>query len=181
MNPIDHPEAWDAIRIGGVVSPGLCEVTGFKRPFGWDKKKGKGAAGETLTFAQLPLAEGTVTFKLWTREHFQAWKTFRPLFKWDPTKKKGSPLDIYYPSLDDLDIKSVVAKEIGAIEKTSKGMYTITIPLIEYRPPPPVAATKTPAGSKTNGSGTQPGKSTDPIADQQQAEIAALLAEAKKP
>lgn len=182
VNPLDNPEAWDVIRVGGVDSPGVCTVTGFVRKHEWDKKKGKGAAGETITFVQLPAADGKVKFQLWTRQHFVDWATFRLQLKYDPTKKAPQPVDIYYPALADIEIHSVVTENIGAIEHEGGNLYSITVDFLEYRPPPPASAVTTPTGSKTGSSstgtnGTQP----DPAGDAQQAQIAALLKEAGTP
>ena len=88
LNPIDNPQAWDVIIVGGVASPGVCSVTGFKRECEWDVKKGKGTVGATLTYVQKPPATGQFKFTLWTAAHFVAWEAFRALLKYDPTKKR---------------------------------------------------------------------------------------------
>jgi len=182
LNPIDHPQEWDSVTIAGQRSPGLCELDGFDRKHDWDRKKGKGAAGETITFTQKPAAEGKLTFTFWLREHFTAWATFRALFKYDPTKKAPSPFDIFHPTLADNDIKSVVCGSLGGLKHVGGGKYQVVVELLEYNPPPPKSAVSTPDGSKSNTKQTPAtGAQPDPIADAQQAQIAALLDEAKKP
>lgn len=148
LDPINNPEAWDKITIGGVLSPGICKVSGFKRKHDFDRKKGKGASGETLTFVQKPAAEGSIKFLLFESIHFLEWQKFRDALKYDPTKRAVSPVDIYYPALDDLGIKAVVTSSIGMVEPEGKGLYSITVEFIEYNPPPPVSAVSTPKGSK---------------------------------
>jgi hypothetical protein len=71
---------------------------------------------------------------------------------------------------------------MGLVEHEGKGLYSVVVEMIEYFPPPQKSAVKTPDGSKSNA-GKTPGSSPsgDPIADAKQAEIARLLAEAKKP
>ena len=181
LNPIQNAEDWDKVQIGLYESPGVCVVSGAERKYGWDVKKGKGTQGATLTFNESPPVEFSIKFMLWEIDHFVQWSTFRTLFKYDPTKKATTAIDIYHPSLADIDVKSVVCKKIGAIEHEGKQLYSVTVDLIEYHPPPKKSAVSTPDTSKPNantpGIGTQP----DPIADAQQAEIAKLLAEAKKP
>lgn len=185
LNPIDHPRAWDVIKLGGVESPGLAELGDeWERETEWDRKKGKGAAGETQTLTNLPACDGTVTFTLWTAAHFKEWEKFRPLFMYDPIKKTSPPLDIYHPALADLKIKSVVCQGISAIKKLPRKKYQIVVKLLEYKPPPPASAVYAPTGSKSNANtsgAAKTGTPPDPIADAQQAEIARLLAEAKKP
>lgn len=182
LNPFDNPHAWDVVIIGGQESPGLCELDGFDRKHDWDRKKGKGAAGETITFTQKPAAEGKLTFTFWTRDHFTAWARFRPLFKYDPTKKAPSPFDIFHPTLADNDIKSVVCGSLGGIKHVGGNKYQVVVELLEFNPPPPKSAVSTPDGSKSNSPKTpSTGNNPDPIADAQQKQIADLLDEAKKP
>lgn len=172
-DPITQPRAWDKIQIGGVDSPGTCTVSEFKRAHEFDVKKGKGTYGATITFVGRPPAKGTVKFSLWAQDHFQEWKEFRKLLKYDPTKTTVTAIDIAHPSLRDIDITSVVTESIGNITPEGKGMYSCTVEFLEYFPPPPKSAVSTPAGSKGGTSGGA--GSGDPVADAQQAEIAALL------
>lgn len=183
VNPFDFPETWDVIVTGQQTSPGICKVTGFKRAHEWDVKKGKGTLGGTLTFTGRPPAKGSVVFKLWLPSHFTAWDLFRPLLKYDPTRKTVQAIDIYHPALADIDIKSVVTENIGAIEHEGEGMYTISVDFIEYFPPPKASAVGTPSGSKSGVKkvGDKSGTSDDPIADAQQKQIAALLEKANAP
>ena len=184
VNPIDNPQIWDVIRLGQAISPGICKVGEWKREHQWDVKKGKGTLGGTVTFVGRPPAKGSITFKLWTPDHFAEWDLFRPLLKFDPTKKTVSAIDIYHPSLADIDIHSVVTETIGNVVHEGDQLYSITVDFIEYFPPPKAAAVGTPSGSKsaksTTGSNST-GKSDDPVADAQQKEIAALLKKAAEP
>jgi len=182
INPIEHPAAYWKIILGKTSSPGVCQVSGFKRSAEWDVKKGKGTKGGTATLLQLPPAKGTVKFFLWKAEHWLEWASFRPLFKYDPTKKSVQAIDIYYPTLANIDVKSVVCEDIGAEEDEGEGKWSITVALLEYLPPPKKSAVSTPTGSTAGKGGA--GKSsatTDPIADAQQKEIARLLEIAGRP
>lgn len=190
LNPIQNPAAWNVIKVGGVVSPGVCYLSGFKRVHEFDKKKGKGTQGATLTFTQKPPVEGTVKFLLGYQstgtlaDHFDAWGPFVRLLKYDPTKKTVQAIDVYHPSLAFIDATSFVCTEIEAptIEgEPGQGLYTLSIKLCEYNPPTKKAAVGTPsssvAGAKGAG-GTAPPPSAQ---DAQQQEIAALLAQAAAP
>lgn len=184
LNPIENPEAWDVITIGGTESPGICTLSGFKRGSEFDVKKGKGSLGATVTFVQRPPIEGSIKFSLWEPAHFDAWTSFRALLKYDPTKKKISALDIFHPALAEIELKSVVCTSIGATEHEGKQLYSITCEFLEYSPPPKKSAVGTPAGSKSNGGGPGGGSGgggTDPIADAQQKEIARLMEIAGRP
>lgn len=181
LNPLENATDWDTVQIGLKTSPGICTISGAERKFGWDIKKGKGTLGGTLTFNESPPVEFSIEFELWEPSHFVEWDTFRTLFKYDPTKKSTTAIDIYHPSLADLDIKSVVCKSLGAIEHKGKQLYSVKVDLIEYHPPPKKSAVSTPDTSKPNANTPGIGKQPDPIADAQQAEIQKLLTEINKP
>lgn len=171
----------DFVTIDGVVNPGIIArggITGFDRDTEWDVKKGKGTKGGTTTLSQLPPAKGSIKFLLWTDAHVAQWRTFRKTFKYDPTNKTKNAVDIFHPWLAELDITSVVTEKIGPRTFVSPGLYSITVDLLEYLPAPKTTITSTPNGSTSKGSGNASGKSDDPIADEQQRQIAALLKQA---
>jgi len=184
LNPFDNPEAYDVVVLGGVTSPGVVKpgaITGFKRAHEWDIKKGKGAKGATLTYVQRPPAQGTITFTLGTREHFTAWESFRPQFKYDPTKKNPQALDIFHPVLADLDIHSVVCESLSQLENDGYGEWTCVVELCEYFPPPKAPAVGTPTTSQTNTNPKTAANQQPAVQDAQQAEIQRLLDQASQP
>lgn len=183
LNPFDSPDAWDVIKIGQQTSPGLCKVSDFASKHEWDVKKGKGTLGATITFVGRPPAKGSIKFKLWTPQHFVQWGTFVDSFKYDPTKKAVQAIDIYHPALSFIDLNSVVCEGIGLPVHEGSGLYTITVELLEYFPPPKASAIGTPSGSVStkSKSGDPAGAPPDPVADAQQKEIGALLAKAGQP
>ena len=188
LNPIDNPQFWDTITIAQAVSPGVCKVSDFKRAHEWDIKKGKGTIGGTVTFVGRPPAKGSITFYLWTPLHFEQWETFRKQLKYDPTKQAVTAVDIFYPSLADVDIKSVVTESIGSIVHEGKQLYSIVVEFLEYFPPPKKSAVSTPDGSKSideksrfatsGGPPDPPGESPDAIGAAKDREIAAHLKKA---
>jgi hypothetical protein len=184
--PFSDPQDYDVVKIDGVENPGIIApggISGFKRPTEWDVKKGKGTKGGTATLSQLPPAKGSIKFLLWSKFHADAWDNiYRARFKFDPTKKTKNAVDIYHPALAKLDIYSVVTESIGPETPEGKGLWSITVELLEYLPTANKTVTSTPNGSTSNGSkvgGT--GGSGDPIADAQQAEIARLMKIAQTP
>jgi len=183
LNPIDNPQDWDVIRIGGVTSPGVCSVSDFKSKHEWDVKKGKGTYGATLTYVGRPPCQGTIKFKLWTPAHFIAWASFRDLFNYIPDRKAVTPIDIYHPALADVGLNSVVCEGVGQVVHEGEQLYSITVELIEYFPSPKANITATPAGSKSKAPNPNSpvGASDDPVADAQQKVVAALLNKAGQP
>ncbi len=184
VNPFDAPQDYDFVEIDGEENPGIIApggITGFKRETEWDVKKGKGTKGGTATLSQLPPAKGSIKFLLWTPEHFATWnQSFYARFKYDPSKKTKNAVDIYHPQLDFVDVHSVVTESISPPVPEGKGLWAITVELLEYLPAPPKTITSTPSGSTSTGAGKAgaSGKTDDPIADAQQAEIAKLLKQA---
>ncbi len=178
----DDPQAYDTVTVGGVVCPGIVKgVDAFKTKREFDVKKGKGTFGSTITFVGRPPSTGSLTFQFWTKEQETAWIDFRDQFKFDPTKKAINAIDIYHPWLAEIDMTSFVCEGIGSVKNVGKFLFEIVVDLLEYFPPPNKNATGTPSGSTSNGKGNSAsGKSDDPIADAQQAEIKKLLAEANK-
>ena len=180
FNPIDYAQNWDGFVIQGVVTPGRCEVTGFKRAVEWDVKLGKGTAGGTETVKGLPPAKGSVKFFAWTAAHFAAWDDLLPLLKYDPTKKTKQANEVYYPSLADIDVNSVNIESISAWEHAGAQLYTRTVDMLEFYPPPPKSATSTPSGSKGGTPDPKKGATPDPAISAMQKQAAELAAQAQK-
>lgn len=170
LPPHTSPDVWQTVQIAGQTSPGICWLRGFKRPYGWDKKTGKGSPQTTITFQNLPACEGEIEFELWLVEHYVAWGQFRTLFKYDKTAPKQA-FDISHPSLADIDCKSVVCEWISALEPISRkdpSRQRIVVKLTEYEKQPPTNVTTTPNGSKSNAANAGgPNKPPDPNQDLQ--------------
>lgn len=165
---VANPNRWDVVTIAGQTCPGYCEIAGFERKWKWDKKTGKGAQGTTCTYTGKPAVEGELIFFLWTGLHFVQWEIFRPLFQYDPTKQQTQAIDIFHPSLADLNIKAVVIESISPIRHIGHNLYECRVKASEYVPPPKAAAVATPAGAKAAagaGSGSNPAapSPTDPL------------------
>lgn len=173
LNPIDNPQDYDFIVVGSARSPGICRPFEPKRKHEWDVKKGKGVRGATVTYVGQAPAQWDVVFELWQASHWDDWASFATLLKYDSTKKAVQAIDIYHPSLAEVDIKSVVVEAIGAITHEGKGLYTRTVSFLEYFPPPKLSAVSTPAGSQTTSPGAAGGgRGGRPTADQLEAAAA---------
>ena len=185
LNPLDlspvNPHSWDAwqyITISGVPSPGVIPVDGihgFKRETEWDKKKGKGAQGATLTLVQYPPAEGSIDFLLWLPGHFDSWSSFRTYLRYNTAKQAGDAVDIYHPSLADLDINAVVTKSITPIYHKGRGLYMVTVEFIEWFPPPAKPIVATPKHAAPDQPNALAGAPADTAGDARQAQIEQLM------
>jgi hypothetical protein len=163
-SPISEPSSWDYCLVAGTECPGWCEVSGWVRSWGWQEKRGKGVQGTTLTYTGKPSAKGTIKFYLTTDEDFEDWDTFYPLFKYDPTRQTIQGIDIKHPALQALGIKACVCEDIGQPEHEGLALWSITVKLIEYAPPPKAPAVATPAGADNGKAGVNAGVGPAPPA-----------------
>jgi hypothetical protein len=182
LDPITNAPAWHVLLVAGQPSPGIVVgVEGFDRETGWDVKKGKGAKGAQLTLTNDPPASGRFVFHAWLPFHFTQWAAFIPLLSYSPGKEAPQAVSIYYPSLADIDINSIVVKKISPLRHIGKGKYERVIEMIEWTPPPKASIVASPSKAIETNAGQSAGPQPDPIADAQQREIARLLAIAQKP
>lgn len=178
LNPIDSPQVWDVVVISGVTCPGIMKdgnLGEWKRSHDFDVKKGKGTVGATVTFTSKPPAEGTITFLLWTPDHFAQWDQFLPLLKYDPTKQTVSAVDIYHPALDAIDVASVVTTKIGNINHDGKQLYSLPVDFLEYFPTPNLSAVSTPTGATSEPLQTDPTRAANNAGTAEEKQIVALL------
>jgi hypothetical protein len=158
-DPFTDPGGWSRCVLGGMTTPGLCEID-CPRENGWDIKTGKGADGGICTFVgRPPIKDIKATFTAWEIEHFEAWDLLLPLLKYAPTK--GQPvtaLPIYHPALAKLDVTAVVVTKLTNWKHAGDGEWTFEVTFVEYRPPPPVSAVATPGQSTDlpNANGSTP-------------------------
>ncbi len=172
-NPLVTPEAWNALIIGGEYTPGLAKVTA-SRVHKWDEKKGKGAAGSTITYAGHDLAEGTISIRMWEAEQYDEWEAKVPA--WLPDPKKPKALDVYHPQLEILKIRSIVVLELSGVDVATDGEMTCSIKFKEYQPPKPAGGT--PSGSAAH---RKPGDEPPNATSELEKRFADLYDEAKKP
>lgn len=165
-DPINDPDLYDSIELGGIRSPGTVTLSGHDREIDWDVKVGPGTTGGTTTLKAEKLITFTATFKLTDADDIAAWPAFRDLINSTVQGSKAKALDVYHPDLAVNGIKSVVKAAIGGVVHDGKGGQTISVKLIEYRPPKPAKVTPLAA----------PNKGADPNAAAK-AELAALTAQ----
>lgn len=143
-SPIARPDLWDVVYVGGIASPGIAHVTTPGIDYKWDKKKGPGIQKRTMTFRGQDGSDVKIKFELWTEEHFKLWETYQGFFELDPTKSTVKAISVIHPKLVFLKIFNLVTERIGPIEEHGRGLYSVTVELSEYAPPPKKNVTKTP-------------------------------------
>ena len=140
---------WTFITLDGEDSPGTIPkggIKGFRRETGWDKQAGKGTKGATLILKSQPPAEGTITFQLFCRpgettsQDFTDYDSFASkVLSIDPVKQKAEGLSIFYPGFAGIKLTRVVVGWYTGPEHQGKGLYHVTVQLIEWQQPPPVS------------------------------------------
>lgn len=145
-SPIARPDLWDVVYVGGIASPGIAHVSTPGIDYKWDKKKGPGIQKRTMTFRGQDGSDVKIKFDLWEEEHFKLWETYQGFFELDPTKTAVKAISVIHPKLVFLKIFNLVTEKIGEIKEEGRGLYSVTVELSEYAPPPKVNVTKTPTG-----------------------------------
>jgi hypothetical protein len=184
LDPIRNSNTWAKFQLKGQLSAGTIPkggVKGFKRETGWDIKKGKGTQGATLTLKDQPPAKGSFTLQLFTPQDFADWDTFvLGVLSLDAKQQQAQGLAIYYPALSSVGVTTVVVSHYTAPEHQGKGMYHVTIDLIEWSSPPPVNVTSTATSTAPDSDPTTP-PPVNPELVALQATIALLNQAAKAP
>jgi len=184
IDPIKNSNLWHKFQLKGVDSPGTIAKgghKGFKRLTGWDEKKGKGTQGATLTLTSQPPAKGSFTLQLFTPKDFEDWDSFvLQVLSIDPKQQQAEGLAIFYPGLSSLGVTTVVVAHYTAPEHQGKGMYHVTIDLIEWVSPPATNITST-ASSTAQDLPENTTPQQDPRVAALQAQIAALNKAAAAP
>lgn len=181
-NPLESPSEWDKLNVAGVDNPGIFRLDGGGgRTYKWEVKDPAGGQGGFVTYRGWKLSENIkAKFLLWEAAQIaEFYNTYLPLLQYDSTKQAPKPVTVFHPALLANGITSVVVNEIGPMldESQGKQLWSVTIDLTEYGPPPKKNATTTPDGAKASDAG-----GNKPSAqDEQDEEIRALLEEANKP
>ena len=167
-DPINDPELFDSLEIGGVRSPGVVKLSGHDRKINYDVKAGKGQSGASSTLKDIPLGTFKAAFYLADEEEIGQWPAFRAHVYATVYGSTVQAFDVYHPDLAANKFKSVTLLNFGGVVHDGKGGQTITIDFQEYCPPKP-------KGGSANGSAAKK-KATDPNAAAN-AELAALTAQ----
>lgn len=182
-------EDLDTHLLGTATSPGKVVFSGHDRWENWEVQKAKGQVGATSQLNARDVGTFTATYFLAGddldeeaegQDDFARWDAFERLLKSLTSGPTPIALPIYHPDLARNGWTEVSCGGIGGRVHDGKGGCSHTVKYIEFRPPKPKPAAKAKpkpgAGSGPNGAGQKP----DPNAAAK-AELAALLAEAKKP
>lgn len=163
LNPLDHPDAYDVMSVGGVVMPGQPQLGDISRALEWDKKPAKGKTGGNPTLKAKPLQEFTVDFEMWESAQAITWATLvLPMLRRATQDEDPQALELVHPYLADLDIEAATVVSYTPVRMQAKGKMVATIRFLESRRPRAAEGTPTKAkggGGGIGGGGPPPGGS----------------------
>lgn len=143
-SPVEDPQAWSFLWLGGEMFPAACEITGSTQ---WDldvkKTKGQDGVGIKDNGTTPAKLSATLTFvpKFWA-------KVQEILDRVSPPQLGGKrrPVEIKNARTDARGIHSVYITEIGLPQTDDHGMMSFTMSLLQWIPEP--KATKAGTGGK---------------------------------
>ncbi len=190
MRPFWFDEEFSKIILGTAFSPGVVTLSGHDRNQNWDIKAAKGQTGASTTLNGAPIGQFQASFYLAADsldddglDDFDRWDDFQRLIESTTAGPKPIALPIYHPDLARNNFTEVVNGGIGGMIHDGRGGATVQVKFLEYKPAKPKAAAKAsakPGGKAAIGSNGAGQQKPDPNAAAKR-ELAALVAEAKKP
>lgn len=144
----------DYLKLGVVTIPVPAVLTSPPaRVSKWDQRGGVGLQGAWSFYNGYDLCEFTIQFQMWDAATIDAFDVYADPFGPEQTfttqfkRKNGKiigvdALDIVFPPVNQMGIKSVVVKSISAITHQGAGHYTCDVVFVEFSPPPPVKVSK---------------------------------------
>ncbi len=133
-SPIDDPESWDTLVIGGLPFTGSFEFTGDVLTRKLDRRHSAGRDGARIRDKGYDLAEITLKLSLWEPAHFAELEALvRLLFPRGADTTRRAAYACAHPALALAGISEVYAKKMGALAQSSPTLWTTEIALVEYR------------------------------------------------
>jgi hypothetical protein len=130
-NPLDTPV--DKARLGGLLTPGYCEVVGASSPRNYEEMGGGGWSGALVIFKGLEPSHFSLRLYLYDSRDWDDWYKFAPLVHKPPLGKRPAALDIVHPFTAALGIAAVVVEDVRAPDQVDHGVWMIELMLIESR------------------------------------------------
>lgn len=133
-SPIDEPEAWDTLVIGGLSFSGAFEFSGDLLTRKLDRRHSAGRDGARIRDRGYDLATIKLNLRLWEPKHFVELEALvRLLFPRGADVARRAAYACAHPALALAGITEVYARTMGALSQTSPTLWTTEIELVEYR------------------------------------------------
>jgi len=159
FHPLRRPE--DTVVLAGREVPGLVEIKGLSAPRDWDERRSYGMIGARLRYLGQKLSRFSLVVRLYTPEHWDAWRDFSELVRRLPPPDgrllssstatipqlmralygRANPLRIRHSLLEEYRVRQVVVEDVTQPSVDEAGVWTIEIKLIQYEKPLRVLST----------------------------------------
>lgn len=180
MLPYWYDEEYSVLILGDTTSPGKFTIlSGLGRPKNWDIQAPKGTTGaSTVLNGDKPRLLKT-RFDLSSQEDFDRWESFARLIDSMTSGPAPFALPVYHPDLARDGFTELTNGGLGETTHDGKGGVAHFVDFLEHKPPKPKKSGK-PSAKTAGKTAGNPATKPDPNA-KAKAELAALVAEAKKP
>ena len=185
--PYEADDELSTLVLGNLRSPGVVTLSGHDRTDNWDIQPAKGYTSAATVLNGPPPAQFQASFYLADDQatatgleepsDFDLWDTFQRLIESMTSGPKPFALPIYHPDLARQGITEVTKGMVGGLVHDGKGGATVVVKFLEFKPKKKKRAAN--PGAKAAGA-VGPSAPPDPNAAAK-AELAVLLAEARKP
>ncbi len=139
--PYRDPQSYDCPIVAGQRWPGAARVSGCERTYEWQINKGKGKSGATTNYQGEGLAEPEITFVLWEGydgesrcDYFAEWERYKVVFD-IPDQGDPPALPIEHPQFALAKIGPCSVKKVGDLQFQADGSATVTVKLLQFKPP----------------------------------------------
>lgn len=140
-NPIENPTIYDKIILGGITSPGLCEITsGGDREMTVNIQGQPGYQGKVAVYTGEELMSITYRFTIWTKKSFDKWKdVFLPMLdRARKAKPRPEVLTLEDARLQGLGVNAVTVKKISKQITLGPGKFAYEVEVLEWKEPIPI-------------------------------------------
>lgn len=122
---------WDTLYLGGVVWPGVCQISPKQdRAVSVAKKRGR---EPTLTDDGYNPGEITATLLIWTPDQWDQLKSILPRFSPRKNETIRTPLEISHPVTSLLGIDAVIIRSISP-RHPEGGIFRVDISMLQWFP-----------------------------------------------
>ncbi len=172
----------DCIILGSSQSPGVVTLSGHDRNKDWDIKPAKGQTGASSALNGDPLGSFQASFYLVDDAEWLAWQDFQRLIESTTNGPTPIALPIYNPDLAVNRFTEVVNGGVGGVLHDGRGGRIVQVKFNEHRPPKPKPTAKAKAKPAQTYANTDEGGRSPPDPNAAaKAELAGLVAEARRP
>lgn len=156
LGPVTSFPMVDTFTIAGIPMPGKWTLTDAKKKYGWQIQMGYGLDGAFVLPSGNPLIVAKFKGEFWDAGDFAIYKQVRKRFFTRASVVVGGALSfalgVDHPELKALGVDAVVLLEMSAGVDAGAGLWTVSLDLLQYRPPlkvDPKPARKTPDAPPT--------------------------------